>query len=155
MSLSEDKYKDITLLTGVSWFAKDFPELKAKLREIAINSHSLWITGISEDRHQVSHYGHILDINTIQNDIGFDELQITTIYDKMLIALDAIDDVTAQGMNHGFNLFSNWKQILSIMLQFLRQNKTVLDKVPTYRQSVKKQHRCTTSTEAETNYRNC
>ena len=138
MSLSEDKYKDITLLTAVSCFAKDFPELKAKLRDIAINSHSLWLTGISKDRHQVSHYGHILDINIIQNDIGFDERQITTIYNKMLIALDAIDDVTAQGMNHGFNLFSNWKQILSIMLQFLRQNKTVLDKVPTYRQSVKK-----------------
>ncbi len=138
MSLSEDEYKNVTLLTGVSWFAKDFPELQVKLRNIAINSRFLWLTGISENRHQVSHYGYVLDINTLQENIGFDETQITTIYNKMLVALDAIDDVTAQGMNHRFNLFSNWKQILSIMLQFLRQNKTVLNKIQTYRQSVKK-----------------
>lgn len=138
MSLSEDKYKDLTLLTGVSSFAKDFPELQVKLRNIAINSRFLWLTGISENRQRVSHYGHILDINTLQENIGFDETQIAIIYNKMLVALDAIFDVTTQGMNHSFNLFNNWKHILSIMLQFLRQNRTVLDKVPTYCQSVKK-----------------
>lgn len=137
LALPDNLYNDITLLNGVSWFAKDYPVLQTKLRDVVINSSLLWRTGISEDHKRITPYSYVLDINLIQNDIEFNEMQIGIIYDKMLVALNAISDIILQS-NKRLDPFNNWVSILTIMLQFLCKNKKILDKKLTYIDTRKK-----------------
>lgn len=136
--LPDKEYGDFTLLSGVVWFAKDYPQLQMKLSEIVINSPLLWRTGISDDRKTISYYGSTLDINTIQNNINFSDDQIKMIYNKMLSALNAVSDVTQKKSQRQFDMFDDWTSILIIMIQFMRKNQNILRELPTYNDTRKK-----------------
>lgn len=138
LELPDKEYDDITLLNGVAWFAKDYPQLQARLREIVINSTFLWLTGISDDHKTISYYGYTLDINAIQNNIHFTDDQIIMIYSKMLLALNAVSDVIQKKSKRIFDMFDDWTLILITMIQFMRENQNILKELPTYNEARKK-----------------
>lgn len=124
LSLPDNKYTDATLLEATCFLSKDSSVLHNKLQKIIIDSDLLWYTGIVSDK-EISFNGwNPIDINYVQKNIAFEPEQISEIYEKMLLALNALNEVIKNGI-----LYS-WKTVLAIMLNFVNNNRTVLKEKP-------------------------
>lgn len=138
LTLADKVYNDPILLVGVSRFAKDYPELKVKLRDIVINSTLLWQTGIMANYSGVSKYCYSIDINIIQKNIGFEKNQIDIIYSKMTAALNDIVILSTKWRDkESWNFLNNWIVKINEMKQFMLYNKKALYEKNNYNESRK------------------
>ena len=126
-SLDVALYTDCVLLEAACRYAQDLPELHSKLKGIILGSHSLWLTGISDDYSRVSHGGEPFDVCDAQRYVRFNNVEVKSIYIKLRESFKKIDTITRKWHERKmWNFLNDWTYLLTIMQSFLRNNKSML-----------------------------